>query len=770
MILRGKHDRSTRLWMALTGVAAACVLAIAAAPAAANVSHALTADYGTASSAPVDPYPLLEPQDVEVDQTSHDIYVADSGNHRVEKFDSAGAFLLMFGKEVNRTAVENSRAADVNVCPASGHPGDVCQPGTSGSTPGAFEIPAYLAVDNSGGPSTGDIYVGDTGDNLVSKFDSTGHNIVSWGPNGQKDGSDSAFELFGTPGSPLFGVAVSGPDGNLIVGAHQFGQNLFTYTPSGTFIPPFGFVSGIPWLKSDADGNIYHPALISGGFNPLTSVWKHGPEHEASEFQVGTASPLTGFNLDTSTGEIYQDTGVAIAHYDSGCPSTAGPCDPLDSFGSGDLFGAMGVGVSGATHIVYVANSSSNDVAVFSDIRPIVTTGPEAGATESEVTLTGHIDPAGRGNISSCYFEYGFDRTYGHTVPCSPDPASSNFTGPTDVTGTVSGLSGGTKDHYRLVASNVPGATSIGADRLFSSTQPPVVDGLAAEHLTATTADIEAQVNPGGLDTTYRVEYGTTTGYGQAAPAPDGTISASNEDQALTIHLENLTPEVVYHYRLVATNADGTSTVADHTFNFYPPPCPNANVRQQTQANYLARLPRLRARLAGGRRRHPAVPGRSRIPDMRPAPRRFSFSGLWGTIPGSGGSPSNSTGDLYVATRTSTGWVSRYVGLPGTKFATSGGPPQGLPNSTNGGREQSAGLGFAAFNADKIQSSVLTDPAMSNFVVWNDDTADASGAPYVYGADGTLLDRWPTDLGTVPAGVYPEALNLYTYAPLSPNR
>ena len=28
-----------------------------------------------------------------------------------------------------------------------------------------------------------------------------------------------------------------------------------------------------------------------------------------------------------------------------------------------------------------------------------------------------------------------------------------------------------------------------------------------------------------------------------------------------------------------------------------------------------------------------------------------------------------------------------------------------------------------------------------------------------------MLDRWPTNLGTVPAGVYPEALNLYSYAP-----
>ena len=95
------------------------VLAVSAAPASANVSHALTADYGTGNRPPSIPIRSRNRQDVEVDQTSHDIYVADSGNHRVEKFDPAGGFLLMFGKEVNRTAVENSRAAEVNVCPGS---------------------------------------------------------------------------------------------------------------------------------------------------------------------------------------------------------------------------------------------------------------------------------------------------------------------------------------------------------------------------------------------------------------------------------------------------------------------------------------------------------------------------------------------------------------------------------------------------------------------------------------------------------------------------
>ena len=47
-------------------------------------------DFGSAGSVPVDPYPLSGPKDVEVDQSSRDIYVTDSGNHRVEKFDAAG--------------------------------------------------------------------------------------------------------------------------------------------------------------------------------------------------------------------------------------------------------------------------------------------------------------------------------------------------------------------------------------------------------------------------------------------------------------------------------------------------------------------------------------------------------------------------------------------------------------------------------------------------------------------------------------------------------
>jgi hypothetical protein len=718
----------------------------------AHVSHTLTTDFGTASSTPANPYPLLNPSDVEVDQTSHDIYVTDPGNYRVEKFSEEGKFLLMFGKEVNKTAVEDHRISEENVCPTSGHSGDECQPGVSGESPGAFETPSYLAVDNSCfqhqppltaattptceefDPSSGDLYVADTGDNLVSKFDASGRIVTNWGVSGQKDGSDADFGPFATAG-PIFGVAVGGPNGNLFVGGNAgVYNNFWEYSQSGTPIGPY-HNSGAPWLKVDPAGNVYAGAPYA---------------------------------LDLPAEELYQDTGSVIYHY-----GTLAGGEPVDRFGGGQLSGPMGIAVDGTSHTVYVANSTIDDVGVFGDVRPIVTTGPPTEVTESEVTLTGHIDPAGRGNVTSCQFEYGLGRSYGTTVPCTPDPTGHAFEGPTDVTAIVSGFSPGTKDHYRLVATNADGGTANGLDETFITTQPPAIDGLKAEELTATSAELVAKINPNGLDTTYQVKYGPSTNYGQATP--EGSIKAANSDQPIKVDLTNLAPGVEYHYTLIATNADGTTTAVDHTFNFYPPSCPNENVRQQTETNYL---PDCRAyelvspENAGGTQLYPGGPNTGYATN----PSRLSFVGLFSTIPNSGGSPIDGIGDLYVSTRTDTGWVTRYVGLPSAEVAVDGGPPMGPPvsagvvgtgltsvdnqigltNESNGERS----------NQDKIQNNVLTDPAMNKFVDWNDGGLDreqggGSNAGYVWSAHGNFLDRWPTNLATVPAGNYPNGPAYY---------
>jgi hypothetical protein len=762
---------------ALAGVlAVGATMLFATAPASANVSHAFTASFGAAGSTPANPYPLSEPTDVDIDQTSHDFYVTDPGHHRVEKFDAAGNFILMFGKEVDQTS-----GGDVCTA-ASGH---TCQAGTSTSAAGGFQNPKYLAVDNSSSTSKGDVYVGDTGDSLVSKFHSSGDLVTSWGPGGTKDGSDTDLSTFG----PLInGVAVGGPDGDLYVGGSCC-YNVFQYTPGGTYEGPYQNVGGVPWLKADPAGNYFTGA--GGFFGSGTAIHETSYVNSggnASQYQVSTDYPTTGFGFDPSSGELYQsvgtrnegaptDHGPRVDHYNTDCNPPVAPCDPTDSFGSGQLSGAMGVGVDGNSHTVYVANSTSSDVSVFGDVRPVVTTVQFSGATETSVILNGHIDPLGRGDITSCHFEYGFDKTYGTTLPCTPDPASSNFSSPTDVTASVTGLSPGTKDHYRVVATNAAGATAAGLDRTLITTQPPAIDGLASANLTATSADLNAQVNPNGLDTTYRFEYGPSATYEQVAPVPDGTISASNSDQAIGVHLDNLVPHVVYHYRLLATNADGTTPSGDQTFNFYPPACPNENVRQQTQANYL---PECRAYElvspgdAGGTQIFPRGPNTGYATN----PPRFSFTGQWSTIPGSGGKPIDGDGDLYVATRTDTGWVNRYVGIPSDQAAVVGGPPQGPPNSTPA-QEFRAPSALSGDNSQ--QNSVLTNPSMSVFADFNEGnqsiesifgadfqnhTVISSNAAWVWAADGSALGRWPTNLGAVPAGSYsgyPAGASLASY-------
>ncbi len=88
---------------------------------------------------------------VAVDEATHDVYVADQANRRIEKFDSEGNLLFMFGDGVNETTGGDK-------CPVS--PSDSCGPGQQSSpTFPDFTNPSAISVDNSGSPSKGDVYV-----------------------------------------------------------------------------------------------------------------------------------------------------------------------------------------------------------------------------------------------------------------------------------------------------------------------------------------------------------------------------------------------------------------------------------------------------------------------------------------------------------------------------------------------------------------------------------------------------------------------------------
>jgi NHL repeat len=110
---------------------------------------------------------------------SGDVYVVDRSNSRVQKFDSEGNFLLMFGGDVNKTKVDAAAPeAEQNICPIA--PGDVCQAGTQGTGNGQFgawPVGSYIGVDPGAAPAEDTIYVGD--DDRVQSFEPDGSYVKS---------------------------------------------------------------------------------------------------------------------------------------------------------------------------------------------------------------------------------------------------------------------------------------------------------------------------------------------------------------------------------------------------------------------------------------------------------------------------------------------------------------------------------------------------------------------------------------------------------------
>jgi hypothetical protein len=91
----------------------------------------------------------------------------------------------------------------------------------------------------------------------------------------------------------------------------------------------------------------------------------------------------------------------------------------------------------------------------------------------------------------------------------------------------------------------------------------PVATTEAATAITGSGATLVGFVNPEGLETHYKFEYGTTTSYGSTVPTPEGYAGTAVGHDEVTQTIAGLSANTVYHYRLVATNAEGTTYGGD---------------------------------------------------------------------------------------------------------------------------------------------------------------------------------------------------------------
>src|SRR5262245_3271394 len=92
---------------------------------------------------------------------------------------------------------------------------------------------------------------------------------------------------------------------------------------------------------------------------------------------------------------------------------------------------------------------------------------------------------------------------------------------------------------------------------------PPVVTTNPATFIASFSAKLNGALNPHGLPTTFHFQYGRTTSYGLTT-APQ--TQTGNNNRNVSTHISSLTVTQTYHFRIVASNADGTRYGSDKTF------------------------------------------------------------------------------------------------------------------------------------------------------------------------------------------------------------
>lgn len=193
---------------------------------------------------------------------------------------------------------------------------------------------------------------------------------------------------------------------------------------------------------------------------------------------------------------------------------------------------------------------------------PTVITKSASNISATSATLNGTLNPNGKSTIYN--FELGTSISYGTTIT-----NSDLFTGifDTDVSDEVTDLLPNTTYHYRLVATNSDG-TEYGDDVEFTTNSEtilsPTVVTTPATNIGSSSATLNGTVNPNESSTSYAFEYGTTTSYGSTVS--NGTNISGNVAFVVHYDLTSLSANTTYHYRIIATNAGGTTLGNDITF------------------------------------------------------------------------------------------------------------------------------------------------------------------------------------------------------------
>ena len=209
------------------------------------------------------------------------VYVADTYNHRVQKFDTNGAFVAKWG--------------------------------SSGTGDGQFNLPVGIAVD-----ADGSVYVADTSNNRVQKFDTGAIRVRGVAPTAglifRAVGVPAAASL--TAAAVRLAVTSAGDDAELTIRAEASPASFSEATPydlSGRTKTTAGvdWVASGLWAERGADGYVTSPDISAVMQEVVDGAWTVGDD--VALYLIDGASDLWFLGYDYGAGLLAAELFVEWA-------------------------------------------------------------------------------------------------------------------------------------------------------------------------------------------------------------------------------------------------------------------------------------------------------------------------------------------------------------------------------------------------------------------------------------------------------------------------
>ncbi len=538
-------------------------------------------------------------------------------------------------------------AVPLNISTLAGKAGSIGLVNAQG-TSAEFDYPSGVAVDGAG-----DVYVADYGNNNIREISPTGAVTTPYGSLAGKAGTTNAAgnsALFNSPN----GVTIDS-SGNLYVA--DTGNNLIRKISGGTvstFVAAGTGLSGPEGVTVDGSGNLYIADTGNDVIRKVTpggTVSIIGGQNGQSGYQDGAATTKALFNGPSSvavdaSGNVYvADFGNSVIREISGgtvstIAGQGGQAGYLDGLGSRALFnGPVGIAIDSLGNL-YIADAlvpSIGSTAAGNNVLRKLSTAGVVSTVAGQVSTTGTADGVGTAAqfyslqaaaVSTSGQVYLAD-TYNQTIRLGGEASTriialsgtfgfggitvgqtasgtltitntgnsqldvSKITYPTGFSGSWSGsIASGSSQNVTVTfaptaAIAYSGNIVITSDATAGSPRiavtgtglpapaAPIVTTNAATLITGTSATLNASVNPEGEATAVYFQYGTSTAYSQVTGTDN--LAAGSSAVAALAETGSLSTRTVYHYRAVATNAVSTTYGSDRTFTTLAGPAIGAN-------------------------------------------------------------------------------------------------------------------------------------------------------------------------------------------------